>query len=247
MKKTITIICLIFSATVFSQSDINGIGRFKIGMDISIIDSLKNEKYTFKIFDKSKDDYNTDSEVSILNKLNRKNNVKKQNADKIVFEKQLSSNILDYPSFPFIENNKIFIIKYYTVADIDIDYLELYFYNNKLYKIKFTDNLELKLALDTKYNSVKSEILGKKVNCVNSYREVEYQEIQLKDTYRNDDNINAYSNLNTFYYNCKELAVRLTSISDQKMTKEVFSLEKAIFMLKYNDPNREELKVLKKL
>lgn len=247
MKKTLIIISLIFCGTVFSQSDINGIGRFKIGMDISIIDSLKNEKYTYKLFDKSKDEYNTHSEASILSKLNRKNNVKKQNADKIIFEKQLSSNISDFGSFPFIESHKIFIIKYYTVADIDIDYLELSFYKDKLYQIKFTDNLELKLALDTKYKSVKSEKLGKKVSCVNSYREVEYQEVEIKDTYRNDEDINAYSSLNTYYYDCKELNVSLTSISNQKNTQEVFTLEKVIFMSKYNDPNRDELKALKKL
>ena len=247
MKNIISIISLIICTSVFSQNEINGIGRFKIGMDISIIDSLKNEKYSYKIFDPIKDDYNTHSEASILNKLNRKKNIKKQNADKIIFEKQLSTNVSDYGSFPFIENNKKFIIKYYDVANIDIDYLELSFYNNKLYKINFTDNLELKLALETKYKSVKSEKLGKKATCVNSYREVEYQEIQLKNTYRNDDYINAYSTVDTFYYNCKELTVSLTSINDKKITDEVFNLEKAIVLNKYNNPNREELKALKKL
>ena len=247
MKKIITLIIIMLCSSVFSQSEINGIGRFKIGMDLSIIDSLKNENYAYKIFDKSKDKYNINSEDFIINKLNRKNNVKKQNADKVIFEKQISTDISDYGDFPFIENKKVFLIKYYNIADIDIDYLELYFYNNKLYEIKFSDNIDLKLALDTKYKSVKSEELGKKISCANAYREVEYQDVNYKDTFRNDENIYAYSSLNKFYYNCKEHIVSYTIICNMNISDEIFKLEKLVFMNKYNDTNKEEIKALKKL
>lgn len=247
MKNLFTALLLMFLSSSFSQSNINGIGRFKIGMDISIIDSLKNEQYIYKIFDKNKDDYNPHSEDVIVNQLMRKKSLKLQKADKIIFEKKMSSDYNDYGTFPMIENNQIFMIKYCVIAGIDVDYLQLSFRDNKLYEINFSDNLELKLALLTKYKSVRTEEVVKKVSCYNSYGNIELEETNIKDTYRDDECFYAFSSLNTYYRNCDEHKISYTSISNREINDEVFKLEKAVFKNKLEDPNREDLKALKKL
>lgn len=246
MKKISTALILFAFVFGFSQSDINGIGRFKIGMDVSIIDSLKNEGYVYKIFDKEKDRYYTNSEEFALYALSLKDSPKKQKANRIIFEKQKSNNLSEYGEYPFIDGKKTFIVKYYNVANIDIHYMKLDFYKDKLYHIDVDNNLELTLALRSKYKSTDSQETGKKTVCSNAYRQAEYQDITYKYTYRDGD-IRAYSSKMVFYYNCEQHEVTTNVIHDRHIGDDVFKMEKEIFMSKYNDPNREELKTLKKL
>ena len=246
MKQILLLFTVFFNLTLFSQSKINGIGRFKIGMDVTIIDSLKSEGYVLKDFDREKDKYDAGSEKAILEKLARKNNTKKKIASQIIYEKKKSVKLTDFGQFPFLDKHKTYIIKFHEIVGIDIDYIVLEFYNNKLYKIFIDNNLELKIALDTKYKTVQTVELGKKVTCVNSYREVEYQESNSKDIYR-DDIIFAYYATNIFYYSCKQLSSEYLIVEDKLISNDIGKCEHDIFMSMYNDPDRSDLKELKKL
>lgn len=247
MKKFTLLLFTALSISCYCQSDINGIGRFKIGMDISIIDSLKNEGYKYKTFDKVLDAYSLGSNEFILHSFERKDNLKKQKADEIIFELKKSDEISDYGTFPFVDNKKTFLLKYYNIVNIPIDYMELNFYNNKLYEIKINENTELILALNTKYKNVITEVAGKTTTCTNAYREMTYQDLTIKNTYRDCENIRAYSALLIFYYECKREAANYITVCDNEISDNVFKLEKDMFMGKYNDSNRDKAQSLKKL
>lgn len=211
-------------------------------MDVSIIDSLKNEGYVYKIFEKEKDKYYTGADDFIYFAMSLKDNVKKQNANKIIFEKKKSNELRDYPEFPFIEDKKTYIIKYYNVSSIQIFYMELNFYKDKLFEIKVDENRELNIALQTKYKSTEEKELGKiAINCGGNY-----QDMSIKYVFRNDD-VHAYIAKNTFYYNCESHQVTYFVINDKCTAEYVFSIEHSAFVKKVNDPNRHELNSLKKL
>ncbi|WP_293891283.1 hypothetical protein [Flavobacterium sp.] len=246
MKKIILLSLLLLCNLSYCQSNINGIGRFKVGMNISIIDSLKNEGYAYKEFDKVKDQRYFGSEQDLVNRLSRNESKKIMKSEMTIYEKKVSDNYQDYGYSPLVKEKRVFIIKYYNVADIDIDLMELDFYNDKLYEIKISENPLLNLSLMKKYKYENKVELGEKYNCYNAYREIEYQEQTLKTIFRNDE-IYAYSLQSRSYHNCKELNILLCVVNDKTISENVFQIEKKIFIDLMNDPNRSDLQSLKKL
>ena len=247
MKTFIIYFFLILSASAFSQSEISGIGRFKIGMDISIIDSLKTEGYALKDYDKK--DYNlraTSTNYFVEKTEWKQAKPKKKKPFLRIYEKPFSDSLLDYGESPMIKDKRVFLINYYNVSDIDIDFMELSFYNNKLYYIHISNNDFLNMALREKYKYVESEEFGKKTSCYNSYGTIDLQDSSKKYTFRNDE-IYSYLTYSNFVYDCKLNTTNYVVIENKDITDDIFKREKKIFDDKYNDPNNEVKAPLKKL
>lgn len=198
-------ITLFLNHTSFSQSSIDGIGIFKIDKtNIKVIDSLANNGYNLKtcndLFSCSK------YRITGMN----------------IYEK-VNDSINPELSLPMIKENRTFIIAEYNVAGIKITHLELNFYNDILFEIKTTGDLQLQIALKEKYNStLKTD--KKEISCRSIYGELKEEEVTYTTTYRDDDKIYAYSGLKIYFDDkCKEKTSNHTLITNIKTEQLVYS------------------------
>lgn len=196
-------IALFLNQKSFSQSKIDGISIFEIDKtNIKIIDSLANNGYSLKT---CKDLYSCSKyEVSGMN----------------IYE-MINDTIIPDMSLPMIKENRTFVIGEYTVAGIKITNLELNFYNDILFEIKSTGDLELQGALTEKYNgALKAD--KKEIACRSIYGEFKEEEVTYTTTYRDDEKIKAYSVLKIYYDDkCKKNSLNYTLITNIKTEKIV--------------------------
>ena len=193
---------LLINQKSFSQTKIDGISIFKIDKtNIKIIDSLANNGYSLKT---CKDLYSCSKyKVSGMN----------------IYE-MVNDTIKPDMSLPMIKENRTFVIGEYTVAGIKITNLELNFYNDILFEIKSTGDLELQTALKEKYNgTLKAD--KKEIACRSIYGEFKEEEVTYTTTYREDEKIKAYSVLKIYFDDkCKKNSLIYTLITNVK-TEEI--------------------------
>ncbi len=187
----------------FSQAKIDGLSIFKIDKtNIKIIDSLANNGYNLKT---CKDLYSCSKyKVSGMN----------------IYE-MVNDTIKPDMSLPMIKENRTFVIGEYAVAGIKIKNLELNFYNDILFEIKSTGDLELQTALKEKYNgTLKAE--KKEIACRSIYGEFKEEEVTYTTTHRDDDKIKAYSVLKIYFDDkCKKNNLNYTLITNIKTAEIV--------------------------
>ncbi|WP_300672537.1 hypothetical protein [Soonwooa sp.] len=204
MKKTFLFFILFLFGQIFAQSNIDGIGIFKINKTkVAIIDSLKNEDYTLQVCDVPQT-CNFSSYAST--------------SSKKIFELKKQDKIVS--NYPLIDNAQVFILSKYDVADFTIKQVRLKFYNGVLYEI-YTDNiLPLTDKLKLKYQSV-PKVDEKEIKCSTVYGEIKRTEGSYITAFR-DDNINAYTIMYKFHDSkCKANILSFFSIYDKKTSEEV--------------------------
>ncbi|WP_374360088.1 hypothetical protein [Cloacibacterium sp.] len=209
MKKLVLFFSLLCFGLSFSQSNIEGIGIFKLRKTkVAVIDSLvQNGGYDLKVCD-SPDKCNIEGVSS-----------------KKIFELKKQTKSETY--YPLIDGHQVFVLSKYAVADFEIKELYLNFYNGVLYEIKTSNLTPLDEKLKLKYkNEIKVE--EKEVKCTSVYGEIKRKEQTFTVTYRKDD-IEAYSVLMSFFnYKCKEEYITLFVMYDKKINEEVRNKTKVV-------------------
>jgi hypothetical protein len=142
-------ISCIASTLGFTQSKIDGIGKFKIGKaDISIVDSVAAELQT--------EIKPVDQGHKIVDR-----------TDKAVFELKVNK-LKPYmtPAYTsYCPSVRVFYITTYTVADIEIKEIYLTFKDNMLIEFRSKSSTEIEKAIETKYGPKTPVVTKKQVKC----------------------------------------------------------------------------------
>ncbi|SKC09482.1 hypothetical protein SAMN05660477_02977 [Soonwooa buanensis] len=204
MKKVILFFVLIVFGQTFAQSNIEGIGIFKINKTkVAIIDSLKNVDYMLQVCEVPQT-CNISSYASTTSK--KIFELKKQ--DKIVSD------------YPLIDNAQVFILSKYDVADFTIKELRLKFYNGVLYDIHTDNIIPLVQKLELKYKS-EPKVDEKEITCSSVYGQYKRTEGTYTTVFR-DDTINASSVMYKFHNSkCKADVLAFFTMYDKKTSEAV--------------------------
>lgn len=225
----VIVLALFINANIFSQQKIEGIGIFKIDKtNIKVIDSLASKGYTLKI---CKDLFSCSKYKAIgMN----------------IYE-MINDSIKPDMSLPLIKENRSFIVGEYNVAGIKITNLKLNFYNDILFEIKITGDLDLQSALKEKYDgSMKAD--KKEITCRSIYGEFKEEEVTYTTTYRDDEKILAYSLLKIYFDDkCKKNGLNFTLIKNIKTSEIVESKNKEVSNIILEKSKIQKIEMLKKL
>lgn len=204
----ITLIMIFFDKS-YSQSQIKGIGDFKIDKtNIRIIDSLANNGYGLST---CKDTYDcSEYSTSGMN----------------IYE-MVNDTIESDGSLPFFKEYRKFVIAEYNIAGIKMTGVNLSFYNNILFDITIKGDSELSEALKEKYKGVLSAKKNQ-VICTSRFGEYKETETEYKTTYRENENFHAYSFFKIYYNDkCEKKYLTYTSLYNKKTHKLVYSKNQA--------------------
>ena len=214
---------------VKKQSNIEGIGNFKIGKTkIDIMKDLESE-------------FGTQIETTSGDYDLYKMKGKKNSIFQIIPEQENSIPPSLCPDF------KQYYIPVYIIADMTITELKLNFYKDILSSIECDSSEELVEALELKYGKPESKIDKKSVSCFYKHtgNKVTLEEISIYSDWYNKD-INAHNAVMSFYSSkCEPLFAKKLYIYDSNISKTIFQCDQDIRQRTDDSKKRERLKNLK--
>ncbi|HEV8079559.1 MAG TPA: hypothetical protein VGP43_02520 [Chitinophagaceae bacterium] len=218
MKKLLLSL-LISLPTLINAQPVDGFGKIKLGKtydqllsDIDVnpkkIVSSKNEKLSF-------------SEV-----------YRPRKATLVIYDSAHFQESLKY-SYVMCESAKLLLLPSYKVSDIEVNNLELKFFNDTLYSIQITNpTSDFTTAFKLKYGSGKTETEKKTVQCSNALTgagKFEVEEVAYTTTWSGEpDDIRAYSRLSDYRDSeCKHQYISYYLISYDPTSTIVSQCERA--------------------
>lgn len=229
IKLFLTTLIFIFCSKIYSQSQIKGIGNFKIDKtNIKIIDSLANSGYNLSTCGDSYD-------------------CSEYYATGMNIYEMINDSINPSVGLPMFKEYRKFVIGVYYIADIKMTGISLGFYNNILFDISVHGDSELSEALKEKYKGVLS-VKEKQVSCKSRFGEYKETETEYKTTYRDNETFHAYSILNVYYNDkCEKKYLGYTSLYNKKTHKLVYSKNQAAEVIFNKKKKTKRLSELNKL
>lgn len=211
MKSLAMLIIATFIFTcIFSQEKINGLGVFKIGQPISVVEDYAREN---KIKISTVDSYSDYSKYSIK-KEPYIIEIKKNTDPKHKYDSPAEA--------PECEKSRVFIINGYSVADIQLKQLTLDFFNGSLYKIDANYDEKLVDALTVKYGEPETTKKVDSVTCLYNLtgNRVTKTSNTFTKTWKNNQ-IVTYASIGSYFNDkCKENFLSYVIISDTIVSRQ---------------------------
>lgn len=236
--KSLSIILITFftNSYAFSQEKIEGLGIFKIGQPLSVIEDYAHTN-NLKIATITKwsdySDYRAEKKPYVIE-------IKKDLDPKHKYDSPAEA--------PDCEKSRVFIINGYKVSDIQIKQLTLDFFEGSLYKIDAAYDQKLVDALVVKYGEPESSKKVDSVNCIYKLtgNQVTKTSSTFTKTWRNNQ-ILTYATVGSYFNSkCEENYLSYVIVSDTIISKK--ENECAIEAIDREDakqlPKKENLKDL---
>lgn len=230
-------ILLLSPSLLFSQSNLDGIYKFKPGVtDMGIIQELQKD-LKMKIVEIS--DY-----LKYYNKVGYKfAGLSGRLTPKDAFVKLINQNTLDnikkeadivIPYSPYSKNHQVYFISKIPVSGINLEGVLLFFRENLLVKMECEKTDELMNAMEIKFGKGKVEMKSDTIKCIYKLTGTEVREAEytITTTWENGD-IEAYSYSHTYHdSDCKGVASNkfylLSTSLSSKYTDEEIAAEKSV-------------------
>lgn len=215
------------------QTNIEGIGIFKIGKtDISIIEELKNELNV-------KVERTNNSSYQYSKELDSKKFILEFYADTV--------NSYNSPVYSSVLSDvRIFEVRGYSVANIELKDLVLYFYKDTLYELKCDYSQELIDAVKLKYGEGQLESSEREVQCSSRLTGTYSLKEQTFYTTWSNGLIHAVYTLSKYYDSkCEKKLLAYFIVSNSQLVTEIRELEDALKNLRKNADAEAKKKELK--